>query len=65
MFQNPTVNVDALWNLGVKFACCSFDSIFMFLKQAAASKFQVSNSSHASTFLLYASLLIQHPEQKL
>ena len=60
MFENPTVNLNALCSSCAKFACFSSELIFtFFLMQAATSKMRANSSSGVSTFILLTSFFIQ------
>jgi hypothetical protein len=57
MFENPTVNLNALCNSCAKIACCSSELIFTFLY--AGSSIQNASELFVSTFLFSTSRFIQ------
>ena len=64
MFENPTVNLNALCNPCAKIAFFRLSWFSRFFMQAAASKMRASNSSCVSTFILQTSLFIQPHKEK-
>jgi len=64
MFQNPTVNLNALCSSCAKIACCSSQLIFTFAYAASNIHNASSNSSAVSTFVLLTPLFIQPNKQK-
>ena len=65
MFQNPTVNLNALCNSCAKIAWCSSQLIFTFLYAASNIHNASSNSSAVCTFLMLTPLFIQCHKKNL